>query len=250
MGVHGEAPVAPYEIETGDGRLRLHTVLSLAQIRFERTIELRDSGIEIHETVESLAAFDRPIGWTQHVTLGPPFLECGVTKFETSATKSKVFVGQFGSDDYLEAAAVFDWPMAPRTGTGFADLRVFNSSPSSSGFTAHLMNPLRRDAFFNAFHPGLQLSFGYRWDRADFPWLGIWEENRSRTHAPWNGVTIARGLEFGVSPMPETRRRMVERGSLFGVPAYRWLPAAGRLEVRYSAGFTTGHPARINSLLE
>ena len=28
---------------------------------------------------------------------------------------------------------------------------------------------------------------------------------------------------------------MVERGSLFGVPTYRWIPAAGVLEVEYWA---------------
>jgi hypothetical protein len=28
---------------------------------------------------------------------------------------------------------------------------------------------------------------------------------------------------------------MVERGSLFGVPAYRWLPAKSRIELEYWA---------------
>jgi len=40
--------------------------------------------------VQNLTAWDRPIGWTQHVTLGPPFLERGVTQFRASATRSKV----------------------------------------------------------------------------------------------------------------------------------------------------------------
>jgi len=44
-------------------------------------------------------------------------------------------------------------------------------------------------------------------------------------------------MEFGVSPMPETRRQMVHRGTLFGVPAYRWLPAQSRIEVSYPANF-------------
>ena len=42
-------------------------------------------------------------------------------------------------------------------------------------------------------------------------------------------------MEFGVSPMPESRRQMIDRGKLFGVPAYRWLPAKARLEVEYCA---------------
>jgi len=35
--------------------------------------------------------------------------------------------------------------------------------------------------------------------------------------------------------MPESRRKMIERGNLFGVPAYRWLPAKGRATTHYSA---------------
>jgi hypothetical protein len=42
-------------------------------------------------------------------------------------------------------------------------------------------------------------------------------------------------MEFGVSPFPETRREMVDRGRLFGVPTYRWLPAKGRAAVEYWA---------------
>jgi len=73
------------------------------------------------------------------------------------------------------------------------------------------------------------------WKRDDFPWLGIWRENRSRSHAPWNSVTVACGMEFGVSPMPETRREMIDRGRLFDVPTFRWIPAQGRVEVVYWA---------------
>ena len=39
-------------------------------------------------------------------------------------------------------------------------------------------------------------------------------------------------MEFGVSPMPETRRAMIERGTLFGVPTYRWIPARTTLHVK------------------
>jgi len=238
LGVHGEGSVAAYDIRSSENSLRMAACFPLAQIRFERRIELREMGITIREAVESLAAFDRPIGWTQHVTLGPPFLEGGVTAFRASATTSKAFEGVFGIADYLERGATFDWPIAPSAGGSSADLSIFNCGAVSSAFTAHLMDPWQEDAFFSAFHPGLKLSFGYRWKRADFPWMGIWEENRSRRHAPWNGVTIARGMEFGVSPIPESRRQMIERGTLFGVPVYRWLPAYGRIEAAYSAGFT------------
>ena len=172
-----------------------------------------------------MTACDRPIGWTEHVTLGPPFLRKGLTQFRASATRSQVIEHGFGADDYLIAGAAFDWPYAPRIDGGTADLRRFTGAEASSAYTAHLMDPAIVDAFFVAFCPATRLAFGYVWTRVDFPWLGIWEENHSRRGAPWNGGTLTRGMEFGVSPMPETRRAMIDRGRLFDVPTYRWIPA-------------------------
>jgi hypothetical protein len=235
IGVHGEASVAPYKISKRGATLVMRTRLPLAQINFERRIELRASTVRVRESVTNLAAFDRPIGWTQHATLGPPFLERGATQFRATATRSMVFGASFGAGDYLRAGAEFDWPHAPRADGGTADLRVMNGTARSCAYTAHLMDPARAEAFFIAYSPAARLAFGYAWKRADFPWLGIWEENHSRTHAPWNGNTLTRGMEFGVSPIPESRRQMVERGGLFGVPGYRWLPAKGRLEAEYRA---------------
>ena len=55
-------------------------------------------------------------------------------------------------------------------------------------------------------------------------------------------------MEFGVSPMAESRRQMVDRGSLFGVPAYRWLPAKSRVEAEYTV--VTAHADAIPEVLE
>jgi hypothetical protein len=209
--------------------------LPLAQIRVERRLELRGRGVCIHEQIENLCAFDRPIGWTEHVTLGPPFLEKGVTQFRASGTRSKVFDGAFGAHDYLAPGAAFDWPNAPRAGGGVANLQQYAGAPRSSAYTAHLMDPARETAFFVAFSPAAKLAFGYIWKASDFPWMGIWEENCSRTGSPWNGTTIARGMEFGVSPFPESRCEMVARHSLFETPTFRWLPANGRITVEYWA---------------
>jgi hypothetical protein len=232
---HGEASIAQYEIDVTGRTLTMAADLPLAALRVERKIELLGRALRILERIDNLTGCDRPIGWTQHVTLGPPFLEKGLTEFRTSATRSKVFERAFGTADYLAPGAVFDWPLAPRAGGGVADLRQFTSAAASNAYTAHLMDPSIDDAFFVAFSPRLRLVFGYVWARRDFPWLGIWEENHSRSHAPWNGATLTRGMEFGVSPMPEPRREMIDRGRLFDVPTYRWIPAKSRVEVEYWA---------------
>ena len=233
--VHGEGSVVRYEIGEADGGLLMQARFPLAQIAFARRIALRGPSVRIRESVENLAAWDRPLGWTQHVTLGPPFLEAGVTQFHAPATRSLTFDGEFGIAAYLCPAAEFDWPLAPRRDGGMADLRVMDGAAASSAYTAHLMGAPGTRAFFAAFSPAAQLVFGYVWKTDDFPWMGIWEENHSRVHAPWNGRTLARGMEFGVSPFPESRRAMVERGTLFGAPAYRWLAAGARIDVEYWA---------------
>jgi hypothetical protein len=230
---HGEASVAPYDVSASGQRLTMRADLVVAQLRVERTLELQRSTVRIRERVVNLAGSDRPVGWTQHVTVGPPFLENGATQFQASATRSKVLENTFGAADYLTVGAEFDWPHAPLAEGGTVDLRVFTDRPISNAYTAHLMDSSREAAFVVAFSPRSRLAFGYVWRTADFPWMGIWEENRSRAAPPWSGSTLTRGLEFGVSPMPESRRQMVDRGRLFGVPTYRWIPARSAVEVEY-----------------
>src|SRR5262249_17051136 len=159
--------------------------LPLAAMVIERRIDLHGRAVRVRETVESLAAVDRPIGWTEHVTLGPPFLQKGITEFRVSAVQSKVYESDFGVADYLLRGAEFEWPNAPRADSGTADLRRFTDRDASSAYTAHLMDRSRDHAFFVAFAPSARLAFGYVWRRADFPWMGIWEENHSRVAPPW-----------------------------------------------------------------
>ena len=235
LGAHGEGSVAPYSLDASGQSLIARARFPIAGLAFQRRIDIRDRVIAIRETLENVSKSERSIGWTQHVTLGPPFLERGATQFRASATRSRVFETTFGADDYLHAAADFDWPMAPTRDGRRADLQVFSDTDRSSVYTAHLMDQDRHPAFFVAFAPAYQLAFGYVWNPADFPWMGIWEENHSRLHPPWNGQTLTRGLEFGVSPMPETREAMIARGRLFDVPCFLRLAAGQTINVEYYA---------------
>ena len=231
--VHGEAAVNPYDVTESQGELLTRLTLPLAQLGFSRSIQLHGEHIRIRESVENLIAMDRPVAWTQHVTLGLPFLDPASTLFNASMTRSVAFNTDPGFDAYLTPGIEFAWPMAPRSNGGFADLRQMKSTAPASGFTTHLADPQCEHANFTAFSQQFRLAFGYVWKRADFPWLGIWEENCSRKGSPWDGRTVTRGMEFGVSPFPETRMAMIERNRLMDTPTYKWLPAHGRLEVEY-----------------
>jgi hypothetical protein len=229
MTVHGEASLAPYKISFTDRELTASCVLPAAQLQFERHIRIDDKRVLFSETVENVAILDRPIAWTEHVTLGPPFLEKGVTQLRTPGTKAHT----------LSTGQDFDWPMATRPDGSKDDLQVYTSVPVSGRFDTVMLDPHRDRAFFFAYSPKTKVLFGYVWNRSDFPWLGIWEENYERKLPPWSGRTLTRGLEFGASPIAESRRQMIDRHSLFGLPTYRWIPAKTKLHVDYWAFITT-----------
>ncbi len=230
---HGEGSVVRYQIDESPDSLQMRAVFPLAQIEFSRSLQLHGNFVRVRETVESLAAFDHPIAWTQHVTISSPFLDPATTTFRASMTRSIVAGFDPGFDAYLKNDAEFDWPSAPRKDGSISDLCQMHPAAPASGYTAHLCDPMREDAYFVAYSPQHRLAFGYIWKRRDFPWMGIWEENRSRQQEPWNGCCITRGMEFGVSPFPESRREMVDRRRLFDVPTYRWLPSRSRQHAEY-----------------
>ncbi len=216
--VHGEASIAAYDIAVQGVELMAKCTLTEARLAFERRIALDGCRLNIQETVENLSACDRPIAWTQHVTLGPPFVEQGSTVFRAPATHSYCLAGNI-------------------------ELQRFTAEETSGGFATYLMDPSKESAWFLAYSPGLKVLLRYVWRRSDYPWLGIWEENRSRTQPPWNGQTITRGLEFGASPLPEPRHVMIGRGKLFDTPCYRWIPARRSIQTSYTADILSGPEA-------
>jgi len=234
--VHGEASIVNWKTEQQPGKLIATAELPQAEMRIERVLKLapKAQGIVVTETAENLRGIDRAVGWTEHVTLGPPFLEKGKTVIRMPATSSKVLEEKFAvAEDRLKTAAEFHWPMAPLARGGLTDLRNTTEKDVSGAFSTQLMNPSLEQAYFTAYNPSSETVFGYVWKRSDFPWIGLWEENHNRTHAPWNGRTLTRGIEFGASPMPESRRKMIDRGTLFGERCYRWIPARSKVSVEY-----------------
>lgn len=234
--VHGEASLVTWDVSASEGELRATAELPGAGMKLHRTLRIRPGAqaVVVNETVENLRNSDRAVGWTEHATLGPPFLAMGKTVFHAPAGSSKVLDMEFADGhDRFEIGAEFQWPTAPLAKGGFADMRLTVDTAVSGAFTSHLMTPAREQAYFTAYNPQVKTLFGYVWKRSDFPWLGIWEENHCRQHPPWNGRTFTRGLEFGVSPIPESRRQMIERGGLFGESGYRWIPARSKVSVEY-----------------
>jgi hypothetical protein len=240
LSIHGEAPSLRWRkvrarVSPLEAVLELAVRLPVARLRFHRQIKIRraESVVYFKEKVINEAKADHFCHWTQHVTLGPPFLAPEDSRIFLSGTRARTFPHGYEGKALLESSQNFRWPLAPIVGGASVDLaRPFIRA--GLGFVATvLMDPRRKQEYIAALNSAEHLLLGYCFAGADFPWTAIWEENRARTNVPWCGETQARGLEFGSTPFPLGRREAFTKGSLFGAPHFSVIPARSSKTVDY-----------------
>jgi len=240
LSIHGEAPslrwrkerigVRPQEVS-----LKLSVRLPVAELRFERELTLRrgESVAYFEETVKNERKADHFFHWTQHVTLGPPFLDSQASCICVPALKGRTYPHGYEGKELLRSSCDFKWPRAPDLQGNFVDL----TQPfirSGKGFVATaLLDPRREIGYIAALNREANLLFGYCFHRSDFPWAVSWEENRARRYPPWNGRCQVRGIEFGSTPFPLLRREAFAQGPLYGTGHFSMVPARGSRTVQY-----------------
>ena len=233
---HGEAHTLPWSLRSAKkegGVTRLVQAVQLPRVHevYTRTMEIADGEnvVHVHSTLENLLGFDRPIRWTEHATIGSPFLEPGVTVVDMSRNRAMTRPDQEGRPGVihrLPGGEEFEWPMAPSAEGGKIDLRAVPVSPNSLDHTGHLMDPDQRLAYVTALHPKKRLLLGYIFKQAESPWLQTWESY------PPKGM-MARGLEFGTQAFDQPAREVITQNRLFGTLLYRWLPARRKIETTF-----------------
>ena len=218
---HGEAPSLKWDLQKKSDSPRpiLHYggTLPEAQIDFRRTISLDRASpiIYCEEQATNLSVYDRPISWNEHVTFGPPFLECGTTVFDMPATRSKVCPPNYSERSFLQPDAEFIWPNAPTKQGGATNLRTIPDQRFGH-YTAQLLDPALEIVFISACNPAQKFLVVYVFRRADFPWVGNWEERNNRIEPPWKSRAFCRGIEFSTTPFAIPRRDTIDQGLLFG----------------------------------
>jgi hypothetical protein len=249
LSIHGEAPCLRWRkvsirVNGDEVSLELGTRLPQARLQFRRRIRLArgESTAYFSETLVNEAGIDHLFHWTEHVTLGPPFLDRRYSRVFISGRRARTSSAGYEGKELLASGRNFIWPQGPGATGKAIDLR----SPFTRrglGFVATvLLNPQRLDQYVGALNTQERLLVGYSFSRHDFPWAAVWEENKARKDAPWNGQAQARGLEFGSTPFPVGRREAFANGPLFGAPHFSIIPARGRRTVRYVA-FLAATPA-------
>ena len=242
LSIHGEAPSSRWRkagLRSTQRRLALTLAVRLpvAGLSFRREITLRkgESVVYFKETVVNEHMADHFFHWTQHVTLGPPFLSARDSSVAISATRGKTYPHGYDGKGLLASAEEFRWPAAPGHHGGKVDLRHPLSRPGSGFVAAVLIDPRRKVGFVAALNTRHRLLIAYSFRRCDFPWVAIWEENKARTDKPWSGRCQSRGLEFSSTPFPVLRHEAFAMGPLFKTPVFAMVPARAAKTIRYVA---------------
>jgi hypothetical protein len=240
---HGEAPWSKWQeksISMNRQRvaLELSVRLPAAGLRFSREIKLiqGESVAYFKESVQNERLADHFFHWTQHITLGLPFLSPDHASVFVPGTRAITY--PHGYDEgraLLSSNEEFRWPDAPLLEGGKVDLsRPFIRQ--GLGFVVGvLLDTKKSHGFVAAVNRELGLLIAYCFKRSDFPWVAIWEENMGIAAPPWKQRTRARGLEFSTTPLPVLRRDAFLSGQLFGEPTLTCVPAMSQKTVHYVA---------------
>ena len=243
LGAHGEALSVEWRknnVEADKEKVRLWYSAHLPKTQYnvgrKLTLPRDETVLYIEEWVESQTEFGRPAHWVQHVTFGPPFVAPGRNVLDMSAVRGEVR-RPVDAGNSLQPGPI-RWPEGTSRDGKQVSLREMQTPPNAGTYYGLLMDPAREESYFTAYNKDLRVLIGYIWRTEDFPWIGDWQENQRATVPPWNGKVIARGLEFGTTPLGGPMKAVVEEGELYGVLQYRWIDGGQRLTARYLAFVT------------
>jgi hypothetical protein len=228
MAYHGEVSLLAAEMISHDERSLVHNLdLKNSATAITRTMRLADGQpvLYVEETALNKLGLDRPFGWVQHPTFGPPFLDPEHTFFDASATK-----GDLGGDKNYEPLG--NWPVGP-PGDPERDYRRFAPEPPSQKMAFFLLDEGRDVQFVSAINAEHRLLIAYVFLRKDSPWMMVWEENRHIQLPPWNGEAMTRGMEFGNTRIPGTAKAYFANPEMYGTRTFGWLDSKAEITARY-----------------
>ena len=252
--LHGEASSSQWRVvsATHNDRhcaLLLEVVLPYYQLIFQREVVIAPEAFSasITESITNLAATEREFQWVQHATFGEPFLTRDESAVFVDISRAITWPLGYEGHELLRDDAEFLWPNAPASSGGSVDL----ANPfalDGTGFLASLLtsadHPKAAVVVHNRRHA---LAAGYCFDRAQFPWITLWEETHARRYAPWNGNARARGIEFGNSPMPLGIEQAHETQLFFDTPVLTRIAPRASLATTYDL-FVTHVPKEWKSI--
>ena len=191
-GFHGEASVAPWQVEADATSVRLARRFFTVPVRMERELSLDGDVFVVRETVRMDGARPARVMWTHHPTFGADLL-AGAFTVETSARAVTVDDAYDPATNPLRPGATGSWPFVPGRARRY-DLSRPKAPVASLAYLSGFERPwvaLRRlDGAVGA---------ALSWDAAVFPCAWLWYELAGTADAPWFGRAHLIGVEPSTS---------------------------------------------------
>jgi len=226
--LHGEVVRLPWEIESRSEhtlRLRVQTVRS--PFVLVRSLRLEGETLHIEDRIGNVG--DRPASYLygHHPCLARATFAGG--RLEMTVADAAIPTGvAYVSNDRLEPAPSFTWPLAPARATGVLDLA--DVPLAADGRQVHaLLRPAVGRARVTC--PQRRRAFTLGWDLAEQPYLLLWEDFRSDAGYPLWGGGDTLAVEFSTNP-----GRSADDALTGG--ALRWLAPGQEVAFSSTAGWS------------
>lgn len=176
QGYHGSASQQPWNVSTADNEC-ITAQWQDAIFTVDRTIDLESDGITVHSIAVNKSAEPRPMIITEHLVLGSSVLDGPAT---ISAPGTTVYPLDDSSQRQLPGAP---WP-------GVADWSrvVPRETPARCAAVTAPADGVRVE--------DVRIS----WDTEALPYFWLWQELAANQNPPWNGETLALGIEPATTP--------------------------------------------------
>ena len=191
-GFHGEASLAPWQVETSDAALRLSRRFFTVPVTMERTLAIEDDVLVLDETVRMEGVRPRRVMWTHHPTFGADMLADEIV-IETSAGTVTADEGYDPPANPMQPGATGAWPTLPGK-AGPYDV----SRPRAPAASVAYLSDFDR-AWVALRRLDGRVGAALSWDSALFPCAWLWFELAGLDAAPWHRRAHLIGVEPSTS---------------------------------------------------
>jgi galactose mutarotase-like enzyme len=187
-GFHGEASIAPWQVQIDAGILRLTRRFATVPVEMRRALAVDRDLLTIRETVRMQGAQPTKVMWGHHPTFGSDLLD-GPFEIQSGARHVTVDDRYDPDNNPLRPGAAGPWPSVPGKAGSF-DLSHPGGPVAALACLQDFASPwasIRRlDGAIGA---------ALSWDADVFPYAWLWYELGGTAEPPWRGRARLIGLE-------------------------------------------------------
>jgi len=182
QGYHGEASQAAWAVTAQKDAAVVGLWRDAHGLEVHRALKLGPDGIELQAAATNGGAAPRPIIITEHLVLGEDILTNGATVEAPGTTVYPLNTpGERQQSSPWPGADRPDWSIAQ---AGESPARCAAVTAPNDGAAIHSGNTTVR----------------ITWDTAALPYFWLWQELAANTNPPWDGKTMALGVEPSTTP--------------------------------------------------